>query len=573
MSHFLNLLGRSLPSSVGSIQDFDSYKDAEKSRSQHGSSEAQMLLCQPDYATLSLRIDPATVSIEQRDDSTWVTVDSANFPGILVSVIQHLMELNLLIASARVSSDGTFFLDVFEVKEVGGGPVTCPRKLASIQRMLNINYGDDELPANGDETDDAHKVETTVFELAGRDSAGLLAEVTRLLTDNGCDVRSAAVWTYASRVAFVLSVTAKGEPIRDEMKLQRLRQMLLNIMSSDGRGTVNSRKVRGEVHHDRRLHQLMLAEAARHFDGTSSGASLVRSTGSFNAPGGPYGSTAGGTYSSATGGSPPHLANMTSLSDSATSVHSDLAEAAYLQREDSATSQTMSCRSLKYSRPDVEVTSSGRSGYWTVIIVCKDRPKLLFDTVCTLADCGYEVFHATVDSVNKVAQQEFYVRPRGGFTAFNDRAAAKLRAMLEASVQRRFPKGLKVHVHSVDRFGCLAGLTKVLQQADLSITRAKVKTYAVNNSSGHTFYVMNADGSFPDQMAVQEACNNIGGRLVESGDEAASCSPSEASSGTGLSGSMTHKFSFSILNRRLDSGWRGSPGENSPTTMTEMPSV
>lgn len=95
----------------------------------------------------------------------------------------------------------------------------------------------------------------------------------------------------------------------------------------------------------------MLAEAARHFDGTSSGASLVRSTGSFNAPGGPYGSAAGGTYSSATGGSPLHLANMTSLSDSATSVHSDLAEAAYLQREDSATSQTMSCRcSASHSR-------------------------------------------------------------------------------------------------------------------------------------------------------------------------------------------------------------------------------
>lgn len=51
------------------------------------------------------------------------------------------------------------------------------------------------------------------------------------------------VWTYATRVAFVLSVTAKGEPIRDDVKLQRLRQMLLNIMSSDGRGTVISRKV------------------------------------------------------------------------------------------------------------------------------------------------------------------------------------------------------------------------------------------------------------------------------------------------------------------------------------------
>lgn len=80
---------------------------------------------------------------------------------------------------------------------------------------------------------------------------------------------------------------------------------------------------------------------------------------------------------------------------------------------------------------------------------------------------------------------QFYVRPRGGFTAFNDRAAAKLRAMLEASVQRRFPKGLKVHVHSVDRFGCLAGLTKVLQQADLSITRAKVPILWNNISLHH----------------------------------------------------------------------------------------
>lgn len=31
-------------------------------------------------------------------------------------------------------------------------------------------------------------------------------------------------------------------------------------------------------------------------------------------------------------------------------------------------------------------------------------------------------------------------------------------------MQRRFPKGLKVHVHSLDRFGCLAALARVLHQ-------------------------------------------------------------------------------------------------------------
>ena len=44
-----------------------------------------------------------------------------------------------------------------------------------------------------DETDDIHRVVTTVFELAGQDQPGLLADVTHLLTTNGCDVRSAAV--------------------------------------------------------------------------------------------------------------------------------------------------------------------------------------------------------------------------------------------------------------------------------------------------------------------------------------------------------------------------------------------
>lgn len=45
---------------------------------------------------------------------------------------------------------------------------------------------------HADSTDDV-LVETTVFELAGEDCAGLLADVTHLLTTNGCNVRSAAV--------------------------------------------------------------------------------------------------------------------------------------------------------------------------------------------------------------------------------------------------------------------------------------------------------------------------------------------------------------------------------------------
>ena len=63
-------------------------------------------------------------------------------------------------------------------------------------------------------------------------------------------------------------------------------------------------------------------------------------------------------------------------------------------------------RSPKHSRPDVDIAYCGRSGYWLVDIKCKDRAKLLFDTVCTLADCGYDVFHATIDSPATYAHQE-----------------------------------------------------------------------------------------------------------------------------------------------------------------------
>lgn len=75
-----------------------------------------------------------------------------------------------------------------------------PQKLSHMvparicMQMLNVNFGlEEEVIANGDLTDDPHRVETTVFELAGPDCPGLLADVTQLLTTNDCDVRSAAV--------------------------------------------------------------------------------------------------------------------------------------------------------------------------------------------------------------------------------------------------------------------------------------------------------------------------------------------------------------------------------------------
>ena len=71
-----------------------------------------------------------------------------------------------------------------------------------------------------------------------------------------------------------------------------------------------------------------------------------------------------------------------------------------------------------------------------------------------------------------------------------------------------------------------------------------MKTSAVNKSSGHTFYVMTAGGAPPDR------------EKVEVGEEERSLSPS----------STAHRFSFSFLHRKWQSGWGGpqicSPGSS-----------
>ena len=74
------------------------------------------------------------------------------------------------------------------------------------------------------------------------------------------------------------------------------------------------------------------------------------------------------------------------------------------------------CRSPKHSTPTVTISMCSDRNYWLVNIECKDRSKLLFDTVCTLADLNYDVFHATIDSINGRAIQEYYVRSRLGCT-------------------------------------------------------------------------------------------------------------------------------------------------------------
>ena len=63
-------------------------------------------------------------------------------------------------------------------------------------------------------------------------------------------------------------------------------------------------------------------------------------------------------------------------------------------------------RSTEYKfGPLVTVHNCLEKDYLVVNILCKDRTNLLFDTVCTLIDMDYVVFHGTINATKPKAYQ------------------------------------------------------------------------------------------------------------------------------------------------------------------------
>ncbi|CAM0911851.1 unnamed protein product [Alopecurus aequalis] len=89
------------------------------------------------------------------------------------------------------------------------------------------------------------------------------------------------------------------------------------------------------------------------------------------------------------------------------------------------------------SLPVVVVEDCAERGYTLVNVRCRDRPKLLFDTVCTLTDMQYVVFHGTVIAEGSEAYQEYYIRHLDDGAAASDEDRERLRRCLEAAIQRR----------------------------------------------------------------------------------------------------------------------------------------
>ncbi|TYG65585.1 hypothetical protein ES288_D06G197900v1 [Gossypium darwinii] len=69
------------------------------------------------------------------EDATVIQVDSVNKHGILLEVVQVLTDMNLTITKAYISSDGGWFMDVFNVVDNDGNKIRDKEVMDYIQSV------------------------------------------------------------------------------------------------------------------------------------------------------------------------------------------------------------------------------------------------------------------------------------------------------------------------------------------------------------------------------------------------------------------------------------------------------
>ncbi|KAL6570964.1 ACT domain-containing protein acr4 [Orobanche gracilis] len=163
-------------------------------------------------------------------------------------------------------------------------------------------------------------------------------------------------------------------------------------------------------------------------------------------------------------------------------------------------------------RPNVNVVNWHDKDYSVVTVKCKDRPKLLFDIVCTLTDMKYVVFHGNVDTDGPEAYQEFCIRHIDGSPVKSDAERQRVVQCLEAAILRRVSDGLKLELCTTDRVGLLSDVTRIFRENSLTVTRAEVSTRA--GKAVNTFYVRDASAYPVDPKTIDSIRQTIGQTIL-----------------------------------------------------------
>ncbi|KAL6983960.1 hypothetical protein U1Q18_017332 [Sarracenia purpurea var. burkii] len=200
------------------------------------------------------------------------------------------------------------------------------------------------------------------------------------------------------------------------------------------------------------------------------------------------------------------------------------------------------------SKPLVTVDNCVEKGYTVVNLRCPDRPKLLFDTVCTLTDMQYVVFHGTVIAEGPEAYQEYYIRHVDGCPISSEAERQRVIHCLEAAINRRTSEGIRLELCSEDRVGLLSDVTRMFRENGLSVTRAEVTTRG--SQAVNVFYVTEASGSPVKSETIEAVRKEIGMSILRVKDEDAySTSPPQQAGRFSLGNlfrSRSEKFLYNL---------------------------
>ncbi|XP_059656619.1 ACT domain-containing protein ACR4-like [Cornus florida] len=179
------------------------------------------------------------------------------------------------------------------------------------------------------------------------------------------------------------------------------------------------------------------------------------------------------------------------------------------------------------SKPFVTVENCVDKGYTVVNLRCPDRPKLLFDTVCTLTDMQYVVFHATVIAEGPEAYQEYFIRHMDGCPISSEAERQRVIHCLEAAIKRRTSEGIRLELCGEDRVGLLSDVTRIFRENGLSVSRAEVTTRG--SQAVNVFYVTDASGDPVKSETIEAVRKEIGLTVLRVKDDAYSTSPPQQS--------------------------------------------
>ncbi|KAK3043757.1 hypothetical protein RJ639_001953 [Escallonia herrerae] len=456
----------------------------------------------PEFDSLAERIYGPTCKVsidnESLEDCTMVKIDSVNKQGLLLEVVQVLTDMNLTISKGYISSDAGWFMDVFHVNDERGNKITEQRVINYIKKALCANTATtSKVMAR---TNKLSEFEPTAIEMTGEDRPGLFSEISAALADLHCNIVEAHAWSHNARLACVARISDQSSdtPI-DDRRLASIEDHLTTVLhaTTARKDYTNDQEVKtaGLPEGDgtmttveRRLHQLMLS--VRDFDGPA------RPLSSWMIP-----------------------------------IGSDSDD------EERKTSH-------------VEVESCDEKGYSIVTVQCKDRRRLMFDTVCTLTDMQYAIFHASVYSHEGYAFQRntnhaiyechTYIKNLSSYycgielklypafvgsilarkhdLSISEHLSAALiilpkhgvlhtahrrmrlehrrregASCLEAAIERRVCEGIRLELCADDRVGLLSDITRVLRENGLVVVRADVATRG--EKAVNAFYVREISGN------------------------------------------------------------------------------